>query len=318
MTSYIIRRLLLGVIVLLLVTVLVFLLMHLLPGDPLLLFLGQDFATFTQEQHDYYMHEFGLDKPLVVQYFDWLGGVFHGDLGQSILWRGQDVNSMIALRFPVTLNLSVLALIISAIFGITFGTICAIKRGKWADTLFSVIANLGITLPNFWVGLMLIYVFSYKLDLLPTFGYTSPFDDFWLHIQKLIMPVFCLAVFPLAGLTRQTRSSMLEVTRQDYIRTAWSKGLRERVIVTRHIIKNGLIPVITTLGMQISMLFGGAVLVEVVFAVPGMGQMMRDAAMANDYQVVQGGVVVMAVVIIITNIMVDIAYGWLDPRIRYN
>jgi peptide/nickel transport system permease protein len=317
MAAYIIRRLLLSIVVLLLVTLLVFLLMRMLPGDPILLYVGSGLSSYSQEQLDFYRHIYNLDKPLAAQYFLWLGGIFHGDLGKSITFQ-QSVSSIIAERLPVTINLGVYALIISGVLGITFGTVCAIKRGKWPDTLLSLIANLGITLPNFWVGILLIFLFSYTLNLLPTYGYTSPFDDLWLHIRMLIMPVFCLALFPIAALTRQTRSSMLEVTRQDYIRTAWAKGLRERIIVTRHIIKNGLIPVITTIGMQVSVLFGGAVLVETVFNIPGMGRMITDGVMGTDYQVVQGGVLIIAVMIILTNILVDITYGWIDPRIRYS
>lgn len=165
---------------------------------------------------------------------------------------------------------------------------------------------------------MLIYFLALKADLLPTYGFTSPLEDFGLHIQKMIMPVFCLAIACIGGLTRQTRSSILEVTRQDYVRTAWAKGLRERVIVIRHIIKNGLIPVVTTLGMYIGFSIGGIVLIESVFSIPGMGMLIRDAILALDYQVVQGAVLVMAVIIVLTNIAVDITYGWLDPRIRYD
>jgi peptide/nickel transport system permease protein len=317
MTSFIIRRLLLGIIVLIVVSILIFLLMRLLPGDPLLLYVGSDFNTFSQEQLDALRHEYNLDKPLITQYFMWIGGVLHGDLGKSIVYQ-QNVSTLVVQRLPVTFNLGVFSFMISAIFGLTFGTICAVKRGKWADTLFSVIANLGITLPNFWVGILLIYLFSLKLNLLPTYGYTSPFKDLGLNIQMLIMPVFTLSLFGTAGLTRQTRSSMLEVTRQDYIRTAWAKGLRERLVVIRHMIKNGLIPVVTTMGMQISFMFGGSVLVETVFNVPGMGRMMKDAVMSMDYQVVQGGVLVIALVVVLTNIVVDIVYGWIDPRIRYS
>ena len=316
MTTYIIRRLLQGVFVLVLVTVLIFCLMHVLPGDPISMYIGAEANIYSEEQLDILRAEYNLDKPLIIQYFLWIGGILRGDLGESIAEQ-MDVRTMIAKSLPKTINLAIFSLIISAAFGITFGTLCAIRRGKWPDTLFSVIANLGITLPNFWIGILLIYFLSFKLDLLPTFGYTSPFDDLWLNIQMLIMPVFCLAVFPIAALTRQTRSSMLEVTRQDYVRTAWAKGLRERVIITRHIIKNGLIPVVTTMGMQVSFLVGGSVLVETVFNIPGMGRMMVDGVTNNDYQVVQGTVLVTAVAIIITNIVVDIAYAWIDPRIRY-
>lgn len=317
MTTYIIRRLILGILVLIVLTIVIFILLHLLPGDPLITYLGTDFTSFTLEQLDELRHKYGLDKPLPVQYFDWMSGVFRGDLGYSLIYK-KSVSSIVAQALPVTLNLGIYAMFVSATLGITFGTICAIKRGKWADSLLSVFANTGITLPNFWIGILLIYLLSLKLDLLPTYGYTSPFDDLWLHFRMAIMPVFCLATFGVAGLTRQTRSSMLEVTRQDYVRTAWAKGLRERVIVVRHIIKNGLIPVITTIGMQVRFMIGGSVLVETVFNIPGLGRMLKDGAMQMDYQVVQGGVVIIGAVIILTNIMVDILYGWIDPRIRYN
>lgn len=306
-----------GLVVLLVVSLFIFFVMRLLPGDPLVLYLGQGYGSYTEDQLVALRHEYHLDKLIITQYFMWIGGLLHGDLGKSITYQ-QKVSTLIAQRFPVTLNLAFLALIISSIFGITFGTICAIKRGKWPDTLFSVIANLGITLPVFWVGILLIYFFSLKLNLLPTYGYTSPFKDLWLNIQMLIMPVFCLSVFAIASLTRQTRSSVLEVTRQDYIRTAWAKGLGERMIIIRHMIKNALIPVVTQMGMQVSFMFGGSVLVETVFSIPGMGRMMMEAVLGMDYQVVQGGVLVLALLIVLTNITLDIVYAWIDPRIRYD
>jgi len=157
-----------------------------------------------------------------------------------------------------------------------------------------------------------------KLDLLPVYGYTSPFTDFWLSTRQIIMPIACLALFSIASLTRQTRSSTLEVTRQDYIRTAWSKGLTERVIIMKHAIKNALIPVITQLGLQVSVVFGGAVLIETVFNISGMGKLMAEAVFGHDYQIVQSGILIVATVVVLANLLVDISYGWLDPRIRYN
>jgi peptide/nickel transport system permease protein len=305
-----------GLVVVWVVTLFIFFLMRLLPGDPLLLYLGTG-AFYTEEQLAELRHIYHLDQPLITQYFLWLGNLLHGDLGDSILTK-QPVSTLIAQRFPITLNLSCLAFIISGIVGIAFGTICALNRGKWADTLFSVIANLGITLPVFWVGIVLIYLFSIKLDLLPAYGYTAPFTDFGLHIRMLILPVFCLAVFPIASLTRQTRSSMLEVIRQDYIRTAWAKGLAERIVITRHMIKNALIPVVTQLGLQAPFMIGGSVLVETVFSIPGVGRMMMEGVMGSDYQVVQSGVVVISLLIVVVNIIIDIVYAWLDPRIRLN
>jgi peptide/nickel transport system permease protein len=318
MTSYIIRRVLLGIIVLLAVSVLIFGLMHLLPGDPLLLFLGSgELKSYSPEQTEVLRVHYGLDKPLVTQYFNWLGGLFHGDMGESIANK-RSVSGMLAEKFPITVELGVLALFFSSVFGVTLGTICAIRRGKWADSLLSVIANLGITMPGFWIGILLIYIFAIKLGWLPTFGYTSPLIDFGMHIRKMIMPVFCLSIWGIAAITRQTRSSMLEVIQQDYVRTAWAKGLRERVIVFRHIIKNGLIPVITSMGLMVSYMFGGAVLAEVVFNVPGMGRMIMDGIGNADYQVVQGAVLLVSVTVVLVNILVDISYGWIDPRIHYN
>ncbi len=262
-------------------------------------------------------HEYGLDKSLPLQYFDWVSGVLRGDFGTSIFIR-QRVISLIASRIPITMHLGILSLIVSSIFGITFGVICGIKRGKWVDTFLTILANVGITTPAFWIGILMIYFLSLKLHLLPVYGYTSPFENFWLSTRQVIMPVICLSLFSIASLTRQTRSSTLEIVRQDYIRTAWAKGLTERVIVFRHILKNALIPVVTMIGMHIGLIFAGSVLIETVFNIPGIGRLMRDAVFSHDYQIVQAGVLIIATVIVLSNIIVDISYGWLDPRIRYS
>jgi peptide/nickel transport system permease protein len=318
MATYIIRRLLQGLVVLILVSLFIFLIMRLLPGDPIQLFVGQgETANATAEEIAKVKHEFGLDKPLPLQYLDWIGGIFQGKLGKSIFYR-EDVTSLVRARLPVTIHLGATALIISSLLGITFGVICAFKRGKWIDTVLTVLANIGITVPSFWVGILLIYVLALKLDLLPVYGYTSPFQDFWLSTKEAIMPVICLCLFSIASLTRQTRSSTLEVTRQDYIRTAWSKGLTEHIIIMRHAIKNALIPVVTQIGMQVSIVFGGAVLTETVFNISGMGKLMAEAVFGHDYQIVQSGVLIIAIVVVLANLLVDISYGWIDPRIRYN
>lgn len=319
MVAYITRRIMLGILVLLLVTILVFLVMRLLPGDPLTLYISQSQMSsgqLTTEQMDELRHQFGLDKPLAMQYIDWMKGVLHGDLGKSIFYN-VEVGRLIAQRMPITIYLGVLAFIFSSIVGIFFGVICAVRRGNWIDNVVTVIANIGITVPSFWVGILLIYVFSLKFHWLPTGGYTSPFTNLGLSMRQVIMPVFCLALFSIASLTRQTRASVLEIVRQDYIRTAWSKGLKERIIVFRHTIKNALIPVITILGVQVSLIFGGAVLIETVFNIPGMGRLMTQAVFQHDYQVVQAGVLIIAAVVVLSNLFVDISYGWFDPRIRY-
>jgi peptide/nickel transport system permease protein len=317
MQTFILKRLYQGVLVLLLLTFLIFLVMRLLPGDPVLLYYSQgDVVNFTPQQLETVRAEYGLDKPLIAQYFQWIFNIFTGNLGKSIFYREQ-VTTLMFERMPVTIHLGILAILSGAIIGIVFGVICALRRGKFIDTLLTFIANIGITAPGFWVGILIIFLFALQLHLLPTNGYTSPFKDFTMSTKQLIMPVFCLSFFSLASMARQTRSSMLEVVRQDYIRTAWAKGLAERVIVTRHILKNGLIPVITMFGMQVRTIFGGSVLIETVFNIPGFGRLMVQSVQAQDFQVVQGGILVIGAIVLISNLLVDISYGWLDPRIRY-
>jgi peptide/nickel transport system permease protein len=318
MTTYIIRRLLMAVVVLAIVTLFVFFVMRLLPGDPLVIFMGRSagISSMSPEQLEYLRVQYGLDKPLLVQYFTWLGGIFRGDLGKSIYYH-EDVGQLLRERFPITLHLGLLAYILSSLGGIVLGGLAAIRRGTWIDTLTTTLANIGITIPVFWLGYMMVLLFGLKLDWLPIAGYTSPREDFWLSTKQAVMPVICLAITGLAYIARQMRSSMLEVIRQDYIRTAWSKGLSERVIINKHALKNSLIPVITLLGIGIGMVFGGSVLVETVFAIPGIGRLLVNSVFAQDYVVVQSGTLVIATIIILSNLLVDIGYGWLDPRIRY-
>jgi peptide/nickel transport system permease protein len=320
MTTYIIRRLLLGILVLLLVTVIIFCFMRLLPGDPLYLFVDPTTSNdLTPDARQQLMHQYGLDASMPMQYVHWINGIVHGNLGNSTSSNGESINVLVASRLPTTFYLGILALILGSVFGITFGTICALRRGQWIDSLLTVLANIGITIPSFFIGVILIYVFTYKLGWLrPPIGYVSPFTNLGVNLQQIVMPVIVLSIFLMASLTRQTRSSMLEVIQQDYIRTAWAKGLQEQLIIVRHTIKNGLIPVVTTMGMHVSMIFGGSVIIETVFSIPGMGRLMRDAVFNYDYQVVQSGVLIIATVIVLTNILVDISYGWFDPRIRYS
>jgi peptide/nickel transport system permease protein len=317
MTAYVIRRLIQAVIVLIIVSIFVFLLMRLLPGDPLQLFIAANqLDRLTEEDIAALRAEFDLDKSMPQQYVDWIWGVMHGDFGKSIVYNDK-VGKLLVERIPRTAYLGILSLILSIILGITGGVLSALKRGGPLDALVTSIANFGISIPVFWLGILMIYLFGLYLEWLPIQGYTSPFEDFWLSTRRLVMPVICLAVVALASNTRQTRSSMLEVIRQDYIRTAWAKGLAERVIVIRHILKNGLIPVITLIGIQASYIFGGSVLIEQVFNIPGMGRLLVDAVFAQDYPVVQGISMVLASAVVLINLLVDISYGWLDPRIRY-
>jgi peptide/nickel transport system permease protein len=318
MTTYIIRRLIQALVVLILVTLIVFFVMRLLPGDPILIYVAQtaELERMPQEKIDELRAEFGLDKPIMVQYANWVAGIFRGDFGTSIFYR-EDVGKLMRDRFPPTIHIGFLALIVGAIFGVLAGMVAAVRRGKWLDKTVTPLTYVGLTIPVFLLGILLIYAFGVKLGWLPISGYTSPLDDFWLSTRQVIMPVFCLAVFGLAANARQMRSSMLEVTRQDYIRTAWSKGLKERVVVMRHMLKNSLIPVITLMGVSVSIILGGTFLVETVFAIPGVGRLMVTSIFGQDYVVVQAITLIFAVIILLVNLIVDISYAWLDPRIRY-
>jgi peptide/nickel transport system permease protein len=318
MGAYIIRRLIQSIVVIFIVTIFVFVGMRLLPGDPIfMIYNPNELQNFTQQQLDDLRHQAGLDRPMITQYFDWLGGVFRGNLGNSILTKQPIVKDLVK-RIPVTAYIGMWAFLFSIIIGIPFGIISAIRRGTWLDTLVTTLANLGITIPIFWLGIMMMWLFAVKLHWLPVMGFTSPFDDFLLSTKKLIMPVFCMSIFALAGNARQSRSSMLEVLRQDYIRTAWSKGLTERVVIIKHALKNSLIPIVTLAGMGIAGIIGGSVLIEQVFNIPGMGRLAVDSLFQHDYPYVQGITLVMTATIVTANLLVDFSYGWIDPRIRYN
>ena len=315
MAAYIVRRLMQAVIVLFIVSLIVFSFLHIMPGDPVLFMLGT--TAPSQEVIDALRKELWLDRPLVVQYGHWLSNCIQGDFGKSILYN-EEVTSILARRVPITIHIGLLSFILANLLGVLAGIICAVRRGKILDSVISTIANIGLAIPSFWLGILGIYLFSLKLGLLPVQGYTSPFSDFWLNTRQLIMPVFCLAIVSVAAIARQTRSAMLEVIRQDYIRTAWAKGFTERKIIIKHVLKNGLIPVATLSGMQLGVLIGGTVLIETVFNIPGMGRLIASSVMSRDYIVVQACALVIGVSVVLINLAVDIFYGWLDPRIRYD
>ena len=318
MITYIIRRLLHALLVLFMVTLIVFFVMRLLPGDPLIIYVAQtaELEAMPPEMLDELRKEFGLDKPIMVQYINWVLGILRGDFGTSIFYR-EKVGKLLLERFPVTIHLGLLALILGAIFGILAGLLAAIRRGKWMDKVVTPLTYVGLTIPAFWLGILLIYAFGLKLHWLPISGYTSPLDDFWLSTRQIVMPVLCLAVFGLAANARQMRSSMLEIIQQDYIRTARSKGLREWTVIIRHAMKNSLIPVITLIGMGVGIIFGGSIVIETVFAIPGVGRLFVSSIFGQDYVVVQAITLVIAVIVLFANLIVDISYGWFDPRIRY-
>jgi peptide/nickel transport system permease protein len=318
MSTYIAKRLIQLVVVLVIVSAGVFMAMRLLPGDPIRMYLtSTQMGQVSEQQVAALRHEKGLDRPLVVQYVSWVGGVLKGDLGDSILY-GTPVSDQILHRIPITLYIGLLGFVIGTAIGIAIGIVCAVRRGGWLDNVLTTLANIGVTIPIFWLGVMLIYFFSIYLGWLPVGGFTSPFVDLGTSLKQVIMPVFCIAVFPLAATARQTRSSMLEVMRQDYIRTAWSTGLKERAVIVRHALKNGLIPILTLSGANLGLVIGGDVLVESVFNIPGLGRLIVTSVLNQDFPYVQAVVLIVATFILVINLLTDLTYGWLDPRIRYS
>jgi peptide/nickel transport system permease protein len=315
LVAFITRRLIQTVVVIFLVTFITFMLIQLVPGDPVVAMLGLEAS---QEQIQVLRHQLWLDKPVIVQYLHWIGNAVHGDLGSSIsISSNESVIDIIAQRLPITLYVSVWAFLLSPIVGIALGAWGAIKRGKFIDPFISLFANIGVAIPIFWLAILGAYAFGLKLHWLAIQGFSFPTEGIVRSIQQTIMPVFCLSVPAVAILARQTRSSVLEVVRQDYVRTAMAKGLRERRVVFRHILKNAMIPVVTLLGLEVRILFGGAVVVEQVFNINGMGRMMVTAGFGKDFPVLQGGVLVIGLAISLANLIVDLSYGWFDPHIKY-
>jgi len=266
LVSFITRRLIQAIVVVFLVTIISFLLLHIIPGDPVIRVLGMHAS---QAQIAQLRHELGLDMPIYMQYGNWVWNLFHGDFGKSFIYH-EDVAKLILERFPVTFYLTFLALTISTIIGIMAGVISGVKRGTFIDSFITLFANIGVAVPTFWLGLLGIYLFGLKLGWLPVEGWTSPFVDFWKSTRQVIMPVAALAVPNIAIVARQTRSSMLETIHQDYIRTATSKGLAQNVVFYKHALRNALIPVVTLLGVTVAFLIGGEVLAETVFNIPGV------------------------------------------------
>jgi peptide/nickel transport system permease protein len=313
LASFIVRRLIQAIIVIIIITIISFLLLQIIPGDPVIRILG---SHATQVQIDRLTHELGLDLPIHIQYFNWIKGIFKGDLGKSFIFH-EDVARLIAERFPITVYLTFLSLALSTIVGVIAGVISAVKRGGIVDSFTTLFANIGIAIPTFWLGILGIYIFGLKLDWLPIEGWTSPFVDFMESTRQIIMPVIALSVPNIAVVTRQTRSSMLETIHQDYIRTATSKGLRKRIVLYKHALRNALVPVVTLVGVTLTFMIGGEVLVETVFNIPGVGRLLVRAALDRDFLIVQGIVLIVGTVVCLTNLLIDITYGWIDPRIRY-
>ena len=312
MLRIIANRLIVAVPTLILVSMLIFGLQKLLPGDPVLAMAGEDqdaqvIATLRVKYH--------LDQPVPVQYALWVRDVAHGDLGTS-LRTDVPVASLIAQKLPVTLQLAVMAMVFALGIGIPAGIVSAAYRGTALDYGANVVALSGMSIPNFWLGIMLIFIVSVRWHLLPSSGYVSPGDDFWLSIKTMLMPAFVLGAALGAQLMRHTRSAMLSVLRADYIRTARAKGLLRGAVIVRHAFRNALIPIVTVLALLFGELLAGAVLTEQVFTIPGFGKLIVDAVFNRDYAVVQGVVLVTALSFLIVNLVSDVLYIVLNPRLR--
>jgi ABC-type dipeptide/oligopeptide/nickel transport system permease component len=305
MTRYIVRRLLIALPVLLLVTIIIFTLVRAIPGDPAKIVSGMN---ATDAEIELNRIRLGLDKPPVVQYFVFLGKLFRGDLGISLFSR-LPVSELIWQRLPNTVLLAVSSVFLATVIGLLVGILAAVKQHSFWDYTSTVLVLFGMSVPVFWLGLMLMIVFSLYLGWFPAVGAGT-----WRH---LVLPTLALAIAYVARTARMTRSTMLDVIHQDYIRTARAKGMVDRVVIFRHALKNALIPVVTLTGINLAQFLGGVVFIEAVFAWPGIGKLLVDALLTRDYTVVQGVVLLISVVFILMNLMVDISYAYLDPRIRY-
>jgi peptide/nickel transport system permease protein len=313
MTNIILRRLVSAVPILLIVSLVTFGLMRLIPGDPSAAIAG---LAATRDQVEAVRQQLGLDQPWPVQLLRWYAGLLRGDLGRSLL-LGQPVTEATFLRLPVTLALSTYALVITMILGLVSGVVAALRQNSIIDQLAMLVSMFGISMPSFWLGLLMILVFSVHLGWLPTGGYVAFSDDPIGWLRTSTMPAISLALLQAGLLARITRSTMLEVLRQDYIRTARAKGLPQRLVVFKHALVNAMIPILTVIGIIVGLLVSASVVIETVFSIPGIGQLLTQAVLNRDYPMVQGGLLIVTALIVLINLAVDVGYALLDPRVRY-
>ena len=314
MLSYTINRIASTLIVLLLIAVFAFFLIRLAPGDPVLVMLGEE---ATEEAHVRLREQLGLDKPLHIQFFDWMKQVLAGNLGKSI-YMERTVTETLMRKLPITMTIAVATVFIAAIIGIPVGVLAAVKRLTWIDNLLSASATIGISIPGFWLGLNLILVFAVYLRWLPVGGYVPLSEDPVLYLKSMFLPSFALGIKWSALVVRMSRSCMLEVLRQDYMNTARSKGLTEKIVVLKHGFRNAVIPIVTVLGLVFGLALGGAIIIETVFSIPGVGRLLILSINRRDFMVVQGIILVKGFIFAMVNLFVDLSYAFIDPRIRYD
>ena len=315
MGGYILKRMVLALPVLFGITVVVFLLVRLIPGDVIDAMLGTE-ASLRPEVREQLRKTLGLDRPLHVQYVTWLADIVRGDLGRS-LRTGQPIVENLSGKLPITLELAVLSIVMSLIIAIPLGVISALRRNSSSDFVVRLLGTAGLSLPNFWLATMLILIASRYFRWGAALIYVSPFEDPIENLKQMLLPSLALALGLTAVVMRMTRSSLLEVLSQDYIRTARAKGLLERGVLYRHALRNALLPIVTIVGIQTGHLLGGAVIIEQIFGLPGLGWFLLNAIYQRDYPAVQAGVLILAIIFVLTNLVVDLLYAILDPRIKF-
>ncbi|MCI0801935.1 MAG: ABC transporter permease [Chloroflexi bacterium] len=315
MQQYAVKRIALFIPTILLITVIVFVVMRIVPGDPALAILSEGEAQFTQAELDKLRQELGTDQHIAVQYFKWIGNVMTGDFGNSF-WFKAPVMDELKDRIPVTIELAVLSIVLAVFIAVPFGILSAINPDSLLDYGARTVTLVGIAIPNFLVAVLLI-ILLVRVGGLAPLGYEKPWDDPLTNLHQMIFPAVALAFYEMAFIARVARSSMLEVLREDYMRTARAKGLAEWVVLTRHGLKNAILPILTISGWQFGRLFGGTVVIETIFLIPGMGRILIEAIEHRDFMMIQAEIVIIGAAIVSINLMVDLLYGWLDPRIRY-
>ena len=320
MGNYALHRVFLFIPTLLLATILVFGLFWIVPGDAAMMLLTGDedaAGKVTNEDIDRLREKMGLNRPIHVQYSAWVWDLMKGDLGDS-LWYKTPVLDDLKDRFPITIQLATMALVMAFVAAVPLGIISAVKQDTKIDYASRIFALIGIAMPSFWLGILMVYALAYWFEWLPPLEYANIWDDPWLNMQQLFFPALALAFHDMAFTARVTRSSMLEVLREDYMRTARSKGLREFTVIGRHALKNALMPVVTISGYQFGRLLGGVIIIESIFVIPGIGLFLVDAIIHRDFIVLQGVVLLAAATVLVLNLVIDLFYGVLDPRIRYS
>ena len=318
MHAYVIKRLLLFIPTMILISIVVFVIMRLIPGDPAIQLLSGALgdAEFSQEDLDALRAKLGTDRHIVVQYGDWIWDMLRLDFGTSLL-QSTPISDDLKDRFPITIELAILALIMASVVAVPLGVFSAVNQDKIGDYIARVIAIAGVAMPTFWTGILLIFFLVLVFDWLPPLGYVDIWEDPLKNLQQLVFPAIALGFFNMAFIARLTRSAMLEVFREDYIRTARAKGLSEKWVIARHALRNALLPVVTVSGWQFGFLISGSVIIESMFNVPGVGKFMLDSITQRDYTQTQAAVMVVTFLVVALNLVTDLIYGWLDPRIRY-